>query len=651
MIRLSSRRPTITPSQLRAFRPRAEGLEERQLLAAGALDSTFNATGYALEGPMTAYAVQIDSAGDILAAGSSGGSSSDFRVVRTTPSGALDTAFGTNGSVTTDFAGRSDRADALAVLPDGRIVVAGTAGNVHAVTVKGKTTNYLDNDFGLVCYLANGSLDPSFGNGGKVTTNISNYSTLDQNYQSDKGWAMAVQGDGKIVVGGQSWTGSGITEGVLVRYNANGSLDTTFGGSGIVHIPTPTGFRSDGVWHVEIQRDPTNFANDKIVTMEAPNALDSSGNLHWSVAVSRYKLDGTPDASFGTNGRVITTKPGQAYAWSMALQPDGSVVVGGYYDYQNGTPTDLALFRYTAAGIPDPSFGSGGGVLFDAGSTPGTADYGYAVAIQHDGKILLGGQSSSSSLASSALSIVARFQANGAIDTTFGTNGVARNTFTNSESSFRGLAIQPNDGKIVAVGSARTQVTSTTSKYDILIARYLGDPSPLRASAIAPAPVHESITAAQARPTLAQALALWRAGGADTSRLGRIDLAIADLGGARLGEASGSTITLDDNAAGWGWNVGRAAGRGRKSVSGRMDLLSALVHEVGHLLGRDHAEGGVMAETLAPGVRQIATNRVIVADTTSGRDHPLAAIPGASSRFSLRTFRGHGWKTRVTARS
>ena len=94
--------------------------------------------------------------------------------------------------------------------------------------------------------------------------------------------------------------------------------------------------------------------NDRIVTMESPVTLDSSGNTHWSVAVGRYNLDGTPDTTFGTNGRTITTMPGQIYPHSVALSPDGSIVVGGNYDYRNGAPTPLALFRYTTAGALKP---------------------------------------------------------------------------------------------------------------------------------------------------------------------------------------------------------------------------------------------------------------------------------------------------------
>ena len=156
--------------------------------------------------------------------------------------------------------------------------------------------------------------------------------------------------------------------------------------------------------------------------------------------------------------------------------------------------------------------------------------------------------------------------------------------------------------------------------------------APLRASSITPAAIRQTLTATQARPALAQALAYWRAHGADTSALGQIDIAIADLGGDRLGEASGSTITLDDNAAGWGWSGARS----RRGMAGRMDLLSALTHEVGHLLGHNHAEGGVMAETLAPGVRQ-----ALPVDSTHGHATTITARGAVPSRVGGLSAHGH----------
>ena len=130
MTRSFSTNRLATPRSRPKFRPNAEGLEGRQLLNAGALDPSFGTGGYTLAGPLSAQAVQIQPLnGDILAAGevyptSPGG---DFRVVALTPSGTLDPSFGSGGSVTTDFAGKEDRPQAMAVMPDGRIVVAGWA--------------------------------------------------------------------------------------------------------------------------------------------------------------------------------------------------------------------------------------------------------------------------------------------------------------------------------------------------------------------------------------------------------------------------------------------------------------------------------------------------------------------------------------------
>ena len=280
----------------------------------------------------------------------------------------------------------------------------------------GKVTYYDNQDFGLARYLPGGTLDTSFGSGGKVATNISTYTTTDQYNKRDDAQTLAVQDDGKIIVGGKVWTGASTMDAVLVRYTPNGTLDTSFGQGGIVRIATPN-FNHNGVWDVAIQRgDPTDPADDKIVTMEAPNTPDAAGNLHWSMQVARYNLDGTLDTTFGTVGRTTTTMPGQLYAWSMALQADSSIVLAGDYDYRNGTPSDLMLARYTATGVPVATFGNNGVVLANAGGT----EYGRSVAIQPgDGKIVVAGYTSSSAL-------VARFQADGSFDFGFGNQGVAR---------------------------------------------------------------------------------------------------------------------------------------------------------------------------------------------------------------------------------
>jgi uncharacterized delta-60 repeat protein len=212
--------------------------------------------------------------------------------------------------------------------------------------------------------------------------------------------------------------------------------------------------------------------------VERAIAVDASGNSHSSVAVERYNLDGSLDTGFGTSGRTVTTMSGNIGAEGMALQSlDGSVVVGGGYTPQSGAPSELALFRYTAAGVLDSTFGTGGIVLYN--DTTEASDVGHSVAIQPgNGEILLAGASYTSS---SESSILARFQTNGAIDTSFASNGVARNAFTNAGSYFNDMTLQP-DGKIVAVGTAST-TSGHTGTTNFLIARFLGDSTTTAATA------------------------------------------------------------------------------------------------------------------------------------------------------------------------
>jgi uncharacterized delta-60 repeat protein len=229
----------------------------------------------------------------------------------------LDPTFGGTGKVTTDFAGSDDSAYSVTLQADGKIVAAGSSAPVS--------------DFAVVRYNTDGSLDTSFGGTGKVRTDVISY---------DVATSVAIQTDGKIVVAGYA-SGSNY-DFALVRYHTDGSLDTSFGGMGKV----TTDFGSDDfASSVAIQAD------GKIV------ATGSSGGLsNNDFALVRYNSDGSLDASFGGTGKITTDFGSRAedQARSVTIQADGKIVAAGYSGH---TAThDFALVRYgVPCGSPTPT--------------------------------------------------------------------------------------------------------------------------------------------------------------------------------------------------------------------------------------------------------------------------------------------------------
>jgi uncharacterized delta-60 repeat protein len=181
--------------------------------AEGDLDTTFDSDGKVTTAigasDNEAYSVAIQSDGKIVAAGSSkNGSNYDFALARYNTDGTLDTNFGTGGKVITAIGSSTDVAESVAIQSDGKIVAAGFSNNGS------------NNDFALVRYNTNGTLDTTFDSDGKVTTAIGS--------ANDAAYSVAIQSDGKIVAAGFSNNGSN-NDFALVRYNTNGSLDTSFG--------------------------------------------------------------------------------------------------------------------------------------------------------------------------------------------------------------------------------------------------------------------------------------------------------------------------------------------------------------------------------------------------------------------------------------
>jgi uncharacterized delta-60 repeat protein len=338
--------------------------------------------------------------------------------------GDLDSGFGTGGLVSTDFNTSLDVITAMAIQSDGKIVTAGFT----AIT----TPNY---DFAVARYNTNGTLDTSFGGTGKVK--------LDFAGQRDQAYALAIQTDGKIVVAGTA--GSGATAGdlALARFDSSGNLDTGFGTGGKVY--TPLGSNDDEIHGLALQAD------GKILATGVADLFNFNSN----VAIVRYNTNGTLDGGFGgPAGGIIVSDffGGQDEGNAIAVTAGGKILVAGKCTAGPSSGyTSMALVQLNSDGSMDNSFGTGG----KRTDTTGASAFGYALAIQADGKFLVGGATTPvSDQITGDNFILYRHNADGSLDPSFGGGGLAiTNIYGNSSDGIKALAIQP-DGKIVAAGRA-----------------------------------------------------------------------------------------------------------------------------------------------------------------------------------------------------
>ena len=381
---------------------------------AGQLDTTFGQNGIVtIADESFAHSVAIQSDGKIVAAVISYGTNrSDFAVVRYNSDGVLDNTFGTKGIVITSVGTANDYANSIAIQSDGKIIAAGSSYNGS------------DNDFAVVRYNSNGSLDNTFGTNGIVITSVGD--------SSDYATSIAIQSDGKIIAAGSSYNGSD-NDFAVVRYNSNGSLDNTFGTNGIV--TTSIGDSSDYAQSIAIQSDGNIVA--------AGNSWNGSD---YGFALIRYNSNGSLDNTFGTNGIVITSVGDSSdYANSIAIQSDGKIITAGYS--YNDSDYDFALARYNSNGSLDNTFGTNGVVTTDVGAAE---YYANSIAIQSDGKIIAAGNSFNGSNFDIAL---VRYNSNGSLDNTFGTNGVVTTDVGTEGDYATSIAIQSDEKIIVAGGS------------------------------------------------------------------------------------------------------------------------------------------------------------------------------------------------------
>jgi len=396
--------------------------------AIGELDTSFNSPNGSLIQPIgsshdygQSLAIQPD--GKILLGGRCQGASNfDFCIARFNSDGSLDTSFGNGGKVIQPIGSGHDYGRSLAIQSDGKILLGGYCHNGS------------NNDFCIARFDSEGNLDTTFGTGGKVIQGIGS--------GNDEGYSLAVQPDGKILLGGYCHNGSN-NDFCIARFDSEGNLDTTFGNSGKV-IESISSSILDKGYSLAIQPD------GKILL---GGYCNNRGNIDF--CITRFKSDGTLDKTFGRSGKVIQPiGSDNDEGYSLAIQPDGKILLGGYC--KNGSNRDFCIARFNSDGTLDTSFGSSGKVIQPIGSSN---DEGYSLAIQSDGKILLGGFCDYEFC-------IARFNSDGTLDTTFGSSGKVIQPIGSANDRGQSLAIQP-DGKILLGGYC-----SNGSNWDFCIARF-----------------------------------------------------------------------------------------------------------------------------------------------------------------------------------
>ncbi len=390
------------------------------------------------------------------------------------PSGSLDTAFGPDGTglVTLDFGGEDDdylsRAKAIAVQNDGKIVAAGSALGwfTDIAVARFLSDGNLDEDFGdagvfreeivfsgfdindiaiqgdgkivlagyyggrsdsfmLIRLKPEGALDEAFGSGGFVKISMGGPTT------NSRAMAMAIHepsaGECKIIAAGWASPGFSHRDLAVARFNADGSLDTSFNGIGYATTDVATGSQ-DEVLDIAVLPD---------------GSIAAAGKSGSDIVIARYEADGTLDTDFGSNGLLVESIGTEAdRAHSIAIRPDGKILVAGNADDND----HLFIASFSALGAPDAAFGTAG---VASTSFEGLSGEDGAIVLQEDGKLIYAGHAT---IGESKDFIIARYGLDGALDEDFGENGIVSTAIGIADDIACAVSIQPSDGKILAAG-------------------------------------------------------------------------------------------------------------------------------------------------------------------------------------------------------
>jgi uncharacterized delta-60 repeat protein len=444
----------------------------------GSLDTSFNDTGKITNVSIgtndSAWKTALQADGKIVVLGDCVvGANNKFCFARFNTDGSLDPGFTGPGSAAAgkfaiSLSNGNDYGFALAIQSDQKIVAVGSCAGA-------------DEDTCIVRLNPNGSVDTGFGVGqGSVVIGL--------DVGDDKAYAVAIQSDGRIVVGGpcKNSTKPGKTEFCVARITATGGFDTSFGESlPVVNIRTgikrlAIGGNTDTLNALLVQSD------GKIVAVG--DCQDASGNSQFCAA--RLRVNGNLDDAFvgpfgAVNGKFLLDVGATGVGYAAHLQADGKIVISGGCKETLTSYETFCVARLNTDGSYDAAFigplGDGGGrFLLPFGRL---SDFANGVAAQTDGKIVLAGQCDTTSAATRVqIACLARLNADGTLDFTFdGTppahgNGKVFVPLVGTDEKFESLVIQP-DGKIVAAGRCKNG-----AEFDFCLARFHGSTVPTQCS-------------------------------------------------------------------------------------------------------------------------------------------------------------------------
>ncbi len=407
------------------------------------LDNSFNGNGIVIDSvknhSLSTNSMNLQSNGDLILAGANGSlitGITNFGITRLNSFGLIDTTFGTSGRVSISMGTGTSLAYTSELQTDGKIVVAGTSYNGN------------DFDYALVRLNIDGSIDTLFDFDGKVITSLS--------VNDDLPTCIAIQPDGKIIVAGYTTDGSH-TGTSMARYLTDGSLDTTFNGTGIVLSN-----------YLSLYEKPASIALNQFGQIILAGGKTTVGSIG-EIQLLRYNSNGSIDLSFGILGEVNTdigTEDDAASA--IVIQPDNKIVIAGSGDnfspITNITAYDFIFARYLPNGDLDTTFGVGGKQAIAIGNYN---DIATSIALDSNLNIVSAGYSNNSSNFQDYDFALVRLTADGNLDSSFAYNGKLTTPILAADDLSYCSLIQP-DGKIISAGS-----TQNVGRYDLAVVRYL----------------------------------------------------------------------------------------------------------------------------------------------------------------------------------